>query len=1084
MPMRAWGASAAIVGLAAAAVVTVGGGVDVAHAVTRTVSTVPGLRAAVGEANADASITEIVIDADALVVDGVQCAPGSGLDDDDANATGDLDFTGVQNLVIRGGRSERTTFTTDCDDRYFDHLGTGQLTLENLDLTFAFLPDVPTGLLDETVKYSGATVRSAGGDLVIRNMRFEENEAGSASDAEFSLGPLGRPKPGGDGGAIYSTGDVVIDRSLFIENEAGQGGDGDASFEASAGGDGGAVYADVVTVTDSTFSSNVAGFGGRAGDAPGGDGGDGGAIYAQRVIVVDTAFDTNVAGGGGDSTALRGGDAGDGGAVSAASFEAQRAVFVSNNGANGGDGFIGGDGGDGAAISAMTVRATDSSFMDNEAGRGGESEGTDATGGDGGDGGAIVGDDVLLDAVEFTQNRAGAGGAAPLGFGGRGGGAGAVAGGDRIDATDVAVVSNSAGVGGDGAAESGTGGSGGGFGINADADSADLVIVIERSSFDGNRAGDGGVGGTAGGGGDGGAVYNPGSEGPGPEGEPPGVTATNVTFVRNAPGNSANGDLVGFGGAIAAKAVQLTHATVTDNAGPLAVAGPRLVGAIQIIATASVFGANEGENCLALKPSLSGGDNYQVGGLACFSSIAETDRVVDAGSDLGLGPIIDGAVGVGREPAVGGPLDAAIPVARCADGRAIGVSSDQWSRVRPRGSGCEPGALEIADVDAAARFVELGPTRLFDTRPGEPGDDPKGKVPPGGTIEVQVLGRAGVPDEAVAIAMNVTGADATDRGFVTAWPTGINRPLSSNINLTAPGQVRPNLVMVPIGENGTVSFFSQRGAHLLADVAGYFVDVDEAVAAGRIVTVDPFRLFDTRPGESAPGPKGKVGPGESISVPVLGQGSIPASGVAAIVINLIGADATDRGFVTAWGDGDRPTASVLNLSGPGATAPNLAVVPVGADGSIRLFSQSGAHLLGDVTGYVTAAGASASVSGLFVPLAPFRVFDTRPSEPAPGPKGYVDADESIAAVHAGAGTIPADAAGVVANVTASEAARRGFITAWPGGPRPTASVLNLAGPGDARPNLTILPVGDDSNLSFYASQGAHLLSDTFGYLLD
>ncbi len=564
-----------------------------------------------------------------------------------------------------------------------------------------------------------------------------------------------------------------------------------------------------------------------------------------------------------------------------------------------------------------------------------------------------------------------------------------------------------------------------------------------------------------------------------------------MSFVRNRSGTSSVPDRAGTGAATATNNLTFVNVTVTDNVGPEAVANARTGLPSFDRITASVFGDNSGTNCDLAGPTAgyqSGGDNYEVGGATCVAP-EPTDRLDQ--TELGLEPISTGSVGTGREPIEGGPLDAAIPLERCAAAFPAGVSGDQWGRDRPGGTGCEPGALEIVDVEVlppgetAARFVELPPTRLFDTRPGEPGDGPKGKVPPGGTIEVQVRGRVGVPNDAVAVAINLTGADATDRGFVTGWPTGIPQPLSSNINLTEPGQVRPNLVIIPIGADGTLSFFSQRGAHLVGDVAGYFVEVTTAQTAGRIVPLGPARLFDTRPDEPAPGPKGKVPPGGTIEIPVLDRAGIPAAGVAAVIVNLTGTDATDRGFVTAWGDGDRPTASVLNLPGPGATAPNLAIVPVGADGSIRLFSQSGAHLLADVAGYITDATADELIQGLLVPLAPVRVFDTRPDEPAAGPKGFVGADSTINVPHVDVVGIPADAAGVIINVTASAAADRGFITGWPEGPgRPNSSILNLAGPGDTRPNLAILPIFATGRLSFYASRGAHLLADTFGYLLD
>ena len=62
---------------------------------------------------------------------------------------------------------------------------------------------------------------------------------------------------------------------------------------------------------------------------------------------------------------------------------------------------------------------------------------------------------------------------------------------------------------------------------------------------------------------------------------------------------------------------------------------------------------------------------------------------------------------------------------------------------------------------------------------------------------------------------------------------------------------------------------------------------------------------------------------------------------------------TAAGFVSLWpGETPRPLTSMLNLSSGGQTAASAAVVEVGADGTVNLYSQSGAHLVVDVTGWL------------------------------------------------------------------------------------------------------------------------------------
>ena len=394
-------------------------------------------------------------------------------------------------------------------------------------------------------------------------------------------------------------------------------------------------------------------------------------------------------------------------------------------------------------------------------------------------------------------------------------------------------------------------------------------------------------------------------------------------------------------------------------------------------------------------------------------------------------------------------------------------------------------AIERLDaMDDAARFVALPPGRLFDTRDDHPGNGPKGFVGAGQTIDVQITGVAGVPPDAVAVVMNVTATESAAEGFVTAFPFGQPLPLASNLNLTRPDQTRPNLVTVPLGPGGKVSLHTQSGTHLLGDVAGYYLDADIARADGRLVPLTPDRVFDTRPGQPAPGHKGFVGADQTLDVQITGVGGVPNTGVAAVVINLTATEAAAEGFVTAWPKGQpRPLASNLNLNGPGDTAPNLAIIPIGDGGMISLYTQSGTHLLGDVTGYITDPTAVVDDAGLFVPLPPGRVFDTRNGQPA-GPTGYVGAGATIRPSFVGLAGIPAYAGAVALNLTATEAAT-GFVTAWPDGlPRPLASNLNLNGPLDTRPNAAILPLGANGRIAHYADAGAHLLADTTGYYLD
>ena len=124
---------------------------------------------------------------------------------------------------------------------------------------------------------------------------------------------------------------------------------------------------------------------------------------------------------------------------------------------------------------------------------------------------------------------------------------------------------------------------------------------------------------------------------------------------------------------------------------------------------------------------------------------------------------------------------------------------------------------------------------------------------------------------------------------------------------------------------------------------------------------------------------------QTIELQVTGRGGVPSidpanpTNVAAAIVNVTATQTTAPGFFTAFPGGtSQPTASTLNASETDETIANLAVVRVGPAGTIQLFSEAGGHLIVDVVGYVTGnANALATPRGLFVPVTPSRLVDTR-----------------------------------------------------------------------------------------------------------
>lgn len=370
-----------------------------------------------------------------------------------------------------------------------------------------------------------------------------------------------------------------------------------------------------------------------------------------------------------------------------------------------------------------------------------------------------------------------------------------------------------------------------------------------------------------------------------------------------------------------------------------------------------------------------------------------------------------------------------------------------------------------------SNYTAVAPTRVLDTRRGI--GAPKAKVPANGSVPVDVTsGVTGAPAAGTitAVVLNVTATDPAAGGYITAYPDGGSRPKSSNLNFSA-GQTVPNLVTVKV-KNGKVDLFNGSGgtADLIADVEGYYVDAN----APAYTSVVPARLLDTRKGTGAPARA--VAPGGTVTLKVAGVGSIPASGVSAVALNVTVTAPTGGGYITVYPDQTTmPTASNLNYS-PGETVPNMVVVKAGANGDVDLHNTSSGtvQLIADVAGYYSASGGDA-----FVPADPTRLLDTRNAtgqEAAAGIPAPPDSD-----VRWATDELVGDA-GIVLNVTVTNPQAGGYVTAYPGSaPRPTVSNLNFS-PGETVPNLVMVDAANGDVRLYNGSGGTtDLIADMFGY---
>ncbi len=273
-------------------------------------------------------------------------------------------------------------------------------------------------------------------------------------------------------------------------------------------------------------------------------------------------------------------------------------------------------------------------------------------------------------------------------------------------------------------------------------------------------------------------------------------------------------------------------------------------------------------------------------------------------------------------------------------------------------------------------------------------------------------------------------------------------------------------------------------AGMVAGVSPSDVRAAPARPGAGLQALTPARLLDTRPGTQTIDNRyvgtGPLGAASSLDVEVTGRGGVPATGVAAVVLNVTATGPTATTYVTVWPTGAaRPNASTLNTT-DGMTVANSIIVGVGTDGKVSVYNDAGdTFLILDVAGWFAAGGG-------FSPTVPSRLMDTRTGastiDGAYAGIGAVGANSAIALRVSGRGDVPDGAAAVALNVTVTEPTATSYVTVWPSGTaRPNASNLNMTS-GATVANLVTVGVGSGGEVSLYNESGAtHLIVDVVGW---
>lgn len=373
-----------------------------------------------------------------------------------------------------------------------------------------------------------------------------------------------------------------------------------------------------------------------------------------------------------------------------------------------------------------------------------------------------------------------------------------------------------------------------------------------------------------------------------------------------------------------------------------------------------------------------------------------------------------------------------------------------------------PDSEADGEATPTSRFEALEPCRLADTRTGTGFRllDPL-------TRRVD-LGTCDIPGDATAIVATTTVISATTSGWSVGYPAGSARPNAATLNWSR-GMTRGNSSTITVGPDFAIDVFRSDGfdsGHLALDVVGAFLPAESATRGRFVPATEAQRVLDTRGERPLPAATSR-----QIPLPA----SVPA-GVDALAITVTVVSTTGPTFLTAYPAGsERPLASLLNADGAGQVRSAATIVPVN-DTGFELYGSATTDVVVDMTGWFTGPAADSSTAGLFVPVPPRRLRDTR-----------LDVEALYAAGTAEV-TLPDDfetaagdgAAAVAVSMTMIGADDRGFVTAHAARAERPSTASGYSGRNEITAQFALSPVSS-TGLAIFSEQGTDMTVDVLGW---
>ena len=326
----------------------------------------------------------------------------------------------------------------------------------------------------------------------------------------------------------------------------------------------------------------------------------------------------------------------------------------------------------------------------------------------------------------------------------------------------------------------------------------------------------------------------------------------------------------------------------------------------------------------------------------------------------------------------------------------------------------------------------------------------------GSVRAVPVLGRNGVPPDAVAVSVNVTVTNPRSSGHVTLYPCGAAVPTVSTINTRA-ATTASNGAVVVVGADGSICVTASVATHVVIDVNGAFSPTSGFVA------LTPARAKDTRQG-AVPAA------GAIVTIPLAAIAGAPAAPFTA-VLNVT-ALATKDGSVRVFPCGATAPKLPSMASVAGRISNSSQLVRTDALGRVCVTTTGGADVIVDLMG---ALDQTAAVR----PTALRRVLDTRAG-------AKVAANTTVRIPLAGVGGTPSapPPSGALLAVTVVSPSESGYTVAFPcAGGAPGTALVNFVA-NHTGTNAGVVGIDGSGAVCVRSSVAAHLVVDYGGWVGD